>query len=528
VTAPGLESDALRRRGGAPLTLDLEILKEELEERYPVEALLTRGGREELTDAVLYCGQEELEEDLIYVAPTEVFRRFPIQNGSVCRVQVGEWDAGDDRNGGPALIVGGSSDWREVFNAIQAVFRRHYSFARRLGRILNRGGTVNKLTVAAGEFLQHPICVHDAKYHVIALANWGKETPPLQMDPASGGVIISPKTVRRLRQNPDYIQSLSARRAGALRGGDGSYNLYVNVFSSDGTLCGRVWMNRPDGAGKTRELRMLEYFAELLTLAYEREVSQTSAAGGMEEVLRRYCQTDDLDSDYLLQRMQMVGWLPDDRYVCMRIHPGTGTLFTPARIKESVRVFLPESFSYQEGRALLTLCRIGEHRIADFPEPLKKLLQDSGLDIAIGNAFHDLTKLRAFFLQTLALLDIGRRRDPDAHFYTYRSYALDYIALYHTREAPLEMICPVELMELYRLSDKESRETLQTLRVFLQSDGRQSRAAERLYIHRSTVVYRIGKIRQLLKLNLDDHRERVTLQLLMELLDAQFPDAAAQ
>lgn len=52
-----------------------------------------------------------------------------------------------------------------------------------------------------------------------------------------------------------------------------------------------------------------------------------------------------------------------------------------------------------------------------------------------------------------------------------------------------------------------------TLRVFFAANGNASEAADRLYLHRNSLPYRLSRIRELTGLDLKDHRARLALQL---------------
>lgn len=70
-------------------------------------------------------------------------------------------------------------------------------------------------------------------------------------------------------------------------------------------------------------------------------------------------------------------------------------------------------------------------------------------------------------------------------------------------------------------SGDTSIDLMQTLRVFLDSDGNWSEASSRLQIHRHTLRYRIHKIEELLGRKLSDTSTRAELWVAVQLLDAR-------
>jgi DNA-binding PucR family transcriptional regulator len=66
---------------------------------------------------------------------------------------------------------------------------------------------------------------------------------------------------------------------------------------------------------------------------------------------------------------------------------------------------------------------------------------------------------------------------------------------------------------LLDLTGGERRTLLETLEATLAADGSPSRAAQRLYCHRNTVMYRLRRIETLTGRRLSDHRDRLLLGL---------------
>ncbi len=61
----------------------------------------------------------------------------------------------------------------------------------------------------------------------------------------------------------------------------------------------------------------------------------------------------------------------------------------------------------------------------------------------------------------------------------------------------------------------------QTLRVYLFQNGNLKETADALFIHRSTLQYRIEKIQGLLKVDINDSEERLNLMMAYKLYDLQ-------
>ena len=71
-----------------------------------------------------------------------------------------------------------------------------------------------------------------------------------------------------------------------------------------------------------------------------------------------------------------------------------------------------------------------------------------------------------------------------------------------------------ELIGRIEAYDREHNSDLvRTLRVYFASNANTSEAADRLYLHRNSLPYRLARVQDLTGLDLKDHRARLALQL---------------
>ncbi|RAK14086.1 DNA-binding PucR family transcriptional regulator [Anoxybacillus vitaminiphilus] len=95
-----------------------------------------------------------------------------------------------------------------------------------------------------------------------------------------------------------------------------------------------------------------------------------------------------------------------------------------------------------------------------------------------------------------------------------------YTVLHHLKDASIaETFIKKYLGPLIEYSEGKNMDLLQTLRVFLHCNGNLKDTSEELYIHRSTLQYRMEKIENLLGVNLDDSEHRFNLMMAFKLYD---------
>ncbi len=91
---------------------------------------------------------------------------------------------------------------------------------------------------------------------------------------------------------------------------------------------------------------------------------------------------------------------------------------------------------------------------------------------------------------------------------------------------PCELLCSHKLLLLKRYDEKNNTDLYHTLKIFLELERNVLKTSKMLFIHRSTLFYRLERIQKIADVNLDDAKERLTLQIsfyIMENNSANFP-----
>ena len=82
-----------------------------------------------------------------------------------------------------------------------------------------------------------------------------------------------------------------------------------------------------------------------------------------------------------------------------------------------------------------------------------------------------------------------------------------------------ELLCSNKLLILKQYDEKNKTELYRTLRVYLELERNVLQTAKTLFIHRSTLFYRLERIQKLADVDYEDARERLVLQLSFQILE---------
>ena len=110
--------------------------------------------------------------------------------------------------------------------------------------------------------------------------------------------------------------------------------------------------------------------------------------------------------------------------------------------------------------------------------------------------------LRRQYVQAKTALDVGSRKKPYLWIHYFSQVAMTYILEQATKRLPGTMICHEGLLELKKHDEENQTQYMETLRVYLEQHLSATQAARELFIHRSTFLYRLDRIREILQSDL--------------------------
>ncbi len=143
---------------------------------------------------------------------------------------------------------------------------------------------------------------------------------------------------------------------------------------------------------------------------------------------------------------------------------------------------------------------------------LAHFFADQKLRCGVSNPFRNLGDLRGYYDQARSVL----QREQQEGLVFYRNYMLDNLLSHIPKEQTRFLISP----DIFRLEDAEqdySFSLVETLQAYLDCNCNLIRTAERLYLHKNTLLYRLNHIRSILRCDLNDADDRLLLMLSFKL-----------
>lgn len=207
-------------------------------------------------------------------------------------------------------------------------------------------------------------------------------------------------------------------------------------------------------------------------------------------------------------------------WVCIVIRSANKGKNLPADyLCSSLEKLLPDCSTITYEHALVSFCRYNKAKIcvSDFDTILTPYLQDMNFRAGISMPFENIFKSRSYYVQATNALQMGSQQDPQKLIYNFMDYALPYMLQHCIGEFEPELIFSPGLSHI--LHYKGGADYWETLKRYLDNECNASRTASEMYLHRSTLLPRLEKIKTFVDLNTP--QQRLYLRMCIYLYEMQ-------
>lgn len=143
-------------------------------------------------------------------------------------------------------------------------------------------------------------------------------------------------------------------------------------------------------------------------------------------------------------------------------------------------------------------------------------LQLNQMYAAVSFRYENLMDTYIYYDQAMFLLKEKKTSPPD-RIYHYSDYYLYH--LFHQSRLPMKSFIHPDINSLIQYDAMHNTNYLATLRCYLEHNRNALRAANHLHIHKSTFFYRIGKISELIHMQIDDCKILSAYELSFAIID---------
>ena len=212
---------------------------------------------------------------------------------------------------------------------------------------------------------------------------------------------------------------------------------------------------------------------------------------------------EEIIEGYLRKR----GWVVDDRYFCVLAQiDGENALATLPFLARQLRMgIMRDAVVLVHGTEVACVAHA-----EDCPYDIGRLTSELGAAAARFSArmgvscpFHDFRELRRYYDSCRTAISYGIQETPPRTVSFFDDYAARHLEKVLFSRSINEVLLDARAHDLKRHDEEHGGDLLRTLLVYLEYGRNKTLAAQQLFVHRNTLVYRIGVIEKVTGIDLE-------------------------
>ena len=253
-------------------------------------------------------------------------------------------------------------------------------------------------------------------------------------------------------------------------------------------------------------------------------MQKTSPAQSLHTVLLRAL--DDRMADYIAvsQALDALGWHSRHTYCCLYLQ--LSDMDQKNLTANSVCAYLENiltgcsAFPHGGGIVAFFNLTLSDFSMTDLMERMVHFVEDSSLNAGFSRCMNGHMNLRRQYIQAKIALQFGTRNTRTSGCIRSTISRLTTSSI-RQQKAPSYMLCHERLLFLQEHDDSSGSDYMRTLRCYLDNHCNVVQTARELFIHRSTLLYRLEKIKEILESDLSSPDEILYLMLSFRFIDLE-------
>ena len=417
------------------------------------------------------------------------------------------------------IMVKGMPEVAGVFNEVQRCFLRYDLWEETLYNIVNDDASIQAMLEASTQVLDGTLEVIDAGFRLLATTSaevddWtddSRDAPGVPMSDAQGN--LNPAAVRDFLAEHEPMMAVAEPFIIEVAGVS---TLNVNLLEGEEYLGCLSLISQDGGQCDQADTPVLAFLGALVRRAMHRlDIQAGPGRGNLRDWLRTLVRNGTLDALSLASLASERG-----SYVCVKSRPASRTARLPLTyVRNVIEAAIPNTVAFEHERSCVVafvrlegLAPEGERR-RELDRRLEELTGVVGIRAGVSDHLLGLESARTYYLQASIALDNGVALDPGQAVYRFQDYALQEMLLNSVGELPVEAYYTPGMRQLFAHDASSPVSYVNTLEHLLANNMNVTHTAQELYVHRSTLIERLGRIREAMGDELDDPACRLRIQL---------------
>ncbi len=504
--------------------LNMKILTDAFSDKYAQVTLFSDQDRPCLEAVRPWQKDRPLEERYLYALPADKTRLLSQDLSGFSFLVAGKPDTARLPSACSVLIVEDEADLPELFTLAQDTFDLYVRWNTELYQALNTPHPLDAMLEASLKIFRNPIFVHDTNFFIISCPHRAPGMLVWERDARTGWNIVPLSLINDFKVDPEYLSTLSTTQVCLFSAEQRGYPILYMNLRNDGRYLGRICVDELETPIRPGQYHILSHLAGLILSSIQNNrLFLFNMGNDMEDFFRRFLDGEIRELSAVMNMLGFLSWERSDHYLCLRLETRQQNIrmLSSAATIGHIEAQIPDghAFLHSGGITVIVNLSYSGTRISDVLSSLAILLREGLLKMGASSEIFDFMLLPQGYRQARTALELGLKSASMNWYYRFDDYILEFFLDKGTQALPPELLCSYKLLSLKRYDQENGTALYQTLKVYLELERNVLQTAKALFIHRSTLFYRLERIRKIAGIDFENAKERLVLHLSFYILE---------
>ena len=518
------------------MEINTEVIAQDLCENY--EVTVTQTSQKATLCSFRFCDAKAQREKVLYIMRAGDFAYFTDFSPKNAYLVIGL----DGRNL-PEVYCRGKQvpdiiflhsdvDYTVLVNLLTDIFDRYQAWEEAMDACPSNPQGLQQLIDCSDALLHGDIILADYRFNYVAYSgSWANE---IRLIRSMYHGQTPDYIVEELLTNPDYIRVQDSREIFEypIHRHDSLVKAYcLNLFRpKESEYCCRILFVPKVYPASRADLFLLRIFAQKLNQIYHQLTDYSMSFISYHELrsaIRSGLNKEPVSRALLASALKFVDWNLEDNYQLMTFTPYffENTKEINGVTQSQIELAIPHSCTVLHEDKIVAVINMtrrnqalnGKHPILDSSD-IAQFIRDHLYKVGASAQFHDFSLLHQAYRESIVALHQGNMHDSTFWFYSFTSYSLPYMMELAQSEIHAKDLLHPGLRTLQEYDQAHGSEYVKTLRSFIENKYNATHTAEALYLHRTTLLKHLARIRELTHMDLDDWNTRLHLAISLHMM----------
>lgn len=279
-------------------------------------------------------------------------------------------------------------------------------------------------------------------------------------------------------------------------------NPYVSKsICQDGRYCGNFFIIQYYNRLDARDMEIADLVGDLLSNAslFKNTYIESNAFYSV-RFMQDMISNQHTDEEVVRGQLKLIGWNPVGDFVLFLVDMRQDSLAVRNNFMAMLNISIGAHCLVYEGKVLAVVNDYSPRR-DKVERTVEQMSHDYNRPGTMSEPFADFMELKLYYAQALFVLENACFIPGDIHLQRYESCFTQHLCQLTAGAIPKYS----QATKLHDYDEAHGTEFCHTLYVWLQCCCNTTETAERLYIHRNTVITRLDRIRAMVSCNIDSY-----------------------